>query len=417
MRRKLNLILWVTIFLLKSNLFGQNILIKTDLIKSYGFVKLNKNYIYNTTKLDKTFEKLYLQKINNNQSINIIHIGDSHLQADFITSVIRINLQSEFGNAGRGLVVPLKVARTNEPSNYASSSPFIWQSKRCVFPNQPLPIGIGAVTISNDSANSFFNLKIFDSPDLSYAFNKLTLFYLKDSTSFDIQIQDSFGNNIAFLNSMDEGKYPNTSQVNLPQLKNQISIYSIRSQLKQSRSIIFGVSLENNQSGILYHTIGVNGARFKNYTQAQYFCTQTKALAPDLIIISLGTNEANDLNFNEDNFYSEIQSLIIKLKRENPNSDFLLTTPADSYFQTIKSNPRMFSVANTIRCFANDNNIAYWDLHNTTGGKSSAANWKKNKLLRPDGVHYTPEGYKLQGTLFCNAFLNAYNNYVSNRSK
>lgn len=77
----------------------------------------------------------------------------------------------------------------------------------------------------------------------------------------------------------------------------------------------------------------------------------------------------------------------------------------------------MASVASTIICFATENNIAYWDLQDATGGKNSAHYWKQNKLLGQDGVHYTSGGYTLQGNLFCKAFLNAYNTYVSNRPK
>lgn len=415
MKKRIILLLLIAVSLLKSNLFSQ-VNINPEIAK-YNFVKTGENYIHNNEMLKYTFEKFYQQKTNNNQKIKIIHIGDSHLQADFITSLNRTTLQTEFGNAGRGLIVPLKIAHTNEPFNFATSSPNLWQSKRCVFPKQSMPIGIGGVTIRNDSENSSIYIKTIDAPQLSYAFNHLTLFYLKDDSSYDFTFKDSLGNDINSIKAKLEDKYPNVSTIHLSSLTNQISIHSMKSNEYQSRAVIFGISLENNNNGVLYHTIGVNGARFKNYTQAQYFCEQTKALEPDLIILSLGTNEAYDLNYNEDEFYSEIYGLFSKLKQENPKAEFLLTTPADSYYEKIKSNPRMSSVANTIICFATENNISYWDLQMVTGGKNSAYNWKKNKLLRPDGVHYTLDGYKLQGNLFCKAFLNAYNNYVSDRPK
>jgi lysophospholipase L1-like esterase len=386
-------------------------------ISKFNFVQTGKNYIHNNESLNNMFEKLYLQKVDNNKVISIIHIGDSHLQADFITSVIRTTLQAEFGNAGRGLIVPLKVARTNEPFNFVSSSPVIWQSKRCVFPKQSLPIGIGGVTISNDMDHSSLNIKTFDAPQLSYTFNKLKFFYLKDDSSYDFIFKDSVGNDFNVTTSQSKDQYPNSEIINLPYLTHQVSIEAKKTNDKQSHAVIFGISLENNNSGILYHTIGVNGARFKHYTQALYFSEQTKVLEPDLFILSLGTNEANDANYNDDEFYGDIHSLYVKLRSRNPQAVFLLTTPADSYYQKIKSNPRMASVASTIICFATENNIAYWDLQDATGGKNSAHYWKQNKLLGQDGVHYTSGGYTLQGNLFCKAFLNAYNTYVSNRPK
>lgn len=418
MKRRNILLLLTVIYSLGNSviLYGQDT-VDFKIIKTYSFVKLNENYIHNESALTNTFEKLFQQKSNNNKIINILHIGDSHLQADFITSIIRTTLQSSFGNAGRGLVVPLRVARTNEPFNYLSTSPYYWQSKRCVFPDKPLPIGIGGVTISNDSVNNFFNLKTFDSQPLSYSFNKLSFFYLKDSSSFDFNIKDSIGNEIGYINSSSDSDNPNVNTINLIGSISQISVHAIKTNDKQTHAVIFGISLMNDKNGVLYNTVGVNGAQFKHYSKGQYFCEQTKVLTPDLIIISLGTNEANDSRFNEDVFYKHIETLIIKLKKQNPNSEFLLTTPADSYYQKNKFNPRMSLVAATLICFAKDNNIAFWDLQKATGGKNSAYSWKKYNLLRPDGVHYTQDGYTLQGYLFCKAFFNAYNNYVSDRLK
>jgi len=128
----------------------------------------------------------------------------------------------------------------------------------------------------------------------------------------------------------------------------------------------------------------------------------------------MGTNEAYSLNFKQATFYSDILSLYSQLKKDNPGAGFLFTTTAGSYRRK-KSNPRLLLAAKSIIRFSTDNNLSCWDLQGVTGGGNSAVNWKKNRLLRPDGVHYTPAGYQLQAHLFCNAFLTAYNAYVSNR--
>lgn len=76
------------------DLFAQMNPIESKINKQYTFVRKDRNIIYNESELYVVFEKLYQQTVNNNQTINIIHIGDSHLQADFITSIIRTTLQS-----------------------------------------------------------------------------------------------------------------------------------------------------------------------------------------------------------------------------------------------------------------------------------------------------------------------------------
>src|ERR1035437_6079316 len=64
---------------------------------SYTFVKEKVNVISNSGHLSGLMEKLYDLKKNGKRTVNILHIGDSHLQADFITSVIRTTLQKAFG--------------------------------------------------------------------------------------------------------------------------------------------------------------------------------------------------------------------------------------------------------------------------------------------------------------------------------
>ncbi len=411
-RSKIGLLL--TALVLSVQISSAQLLAIPETAKSYPFVNKELNVFSNNAQLSAFMEKLYLQKKSGNQNINILHIGDSHLQADMATSIIRTTLQKEFGNSGRGLIVPYRVAKTNEPLNYRTTSKFLWKSKRCVFPNQPLPIGIGGVTInSNDSCANFTILTKNDTM-LNYGFNKVTLFYQKDSTSYSFALIDSLGNRLGTITKDSINNQPFTSSASLPFIVNKLTVQLLKQQEQHDHATIYGVLLENGNPGIEYHTIGVNGAQYLHYSEAQYFSEQTKALKPDVIIISLGTNEAFALNFKQEQFYTDMQLLYVKLKQENPEAAFLFTTPACSYRRK-KPNPRLPLAAKTIIQFTKDNNLSCWDLQGATGGDNSAINWKKNHLLRPDGVHYSRVAYELQGTLFCQAFFNSYNTYVANR--
>ena len=413
MIRLKEILLLATLWLSVQNSIGQPIAIP-ELVKNYPFVKEELNVISNSGHLAGLMEKLYDLKTNGKRTINILHIGDSHLQADFVTSVIRTTLQTVFGNGGRGLVVPFRLAKSNEPFSYVSSSSFQWQSKRCVFPGQPLPIGIGGLTISTADSCADFTIKTNNDSLLNYSFNKVKVFYEKDSASYSFELLDSLGVQVGMFKTDSVDGFPFISSIALPALTNKGTIKLVKTAEEQSRATIYGLLLENGNPGIKYHTVGVNGAQFQHYSEALHFSEQTKALKPDLIIISLGTNEAFAPNFNQDKFYADMQLLYSQLKKENPDACFLLTIPACSYRRK-KANPRLPLAGKTIIRFTADNNISCWDLQGATGGDNSAVNWKKNRLLRPDGVHYNLAGYELQGNLFCKAFLNSYNAYVANR--
>jgi len=409
------ILLLVVLWLSVLNSCGQSVKVPEPQ-KNYPFVRQECNVISNSGHLASLMEKLYDLKMNGKRNINILHIGDSHLQADFVTSVIRTTLQSAFGNGGRGLVMPFRLAKSNEPFNYVTSSSFQWQSKRCVFPRQPLPIGIGGLTISTSDSCADFTIKTINDSLLNYSFNKVKLFSQKDSASYGFAFIDSLSCQVGKFETDSVDDFAFISSIMLPAQTNCGTIKLVKTSKVQSRATIYGLLLENGNPGIIYHTVGVNGAQFHHYSSALYFCEQTQALKPDLIIISLGTNEAFALNFNAQVFYSDMQLLYNQLKKENPNAQFLFTTPGCSYRRK-KPNPRMPLAGKTIIRFTADNNISCWDLQGATGGDNSAISWKKNHLLRPDGVHYNLAGYILQGNLFCKAFLNSYNAYVANRPK
>ena len=55
-----------------------------------------------------------------------------------------------------------------------------------------------------------------------------------------------------------------------------------------------GLILENNNSGVVYSAIGVNGAKCSDFFKYPLFFEQLQAVEANLVIISLGTNESFD---------------------------------------------------------------------------------------------------------------------------
>lgn len=81
-------------------------------------------------------------------TLTIVHIGDSHIQADFSTGKTRALMQAEYGNAGRGLIVPLKLAGTNEPRDYIIKSTSKWHGSKLLKQNENAAPGFTGVGIS-----------------------------------------------------------------------------------------------------------------------------------------------------------------------------------------------------------------------------------------------------------------------------
>jgi lysophospholipase L1-like esterase len=173
---------------------------------------------------------------------------------------------------------------------------------------------------------------------------------------------------------------------------------------------------ETGEAGLVYHALGINGAITRHFTTEERL-QEVADLQPDLIILSFGTNESHSKNYDVDEHLQQMDSLVTLLGQACPKAQFLLTTPPGSYLTVNRSqkviNRRTPQVVETILAFAEERNLPVWDLYDIAGGKNRAClNWKNNLLMKRDQVHFTNEGYRVQGNLLAEALLKAYNSYV-----
>jgi lysophospholipase L1-like esterase len=366
------------------------------------------------------YEKLYALQTSKKGRVNIAHIGDSHIQADHFSGAIRQKLQLKFGNAGRGLIFPYHVAKSNEPYTYKTTSTSGWDAKRNVFYQNPLPIGVSGFTIETADSCSAINLTVKDQPGLGYSFTRFTLFQEKGINNYDITVYDELYCEKGTFKSPDKSATSFVSEIKFDKPTRQIILQNKNTDtLNQKTTRIYGMLLENDSSGILYNMIGVNGAEYRHYKMSKYFIEQLSYLNSDLVIISLGTNEAFFSNFDSTLFYTNIDTLITNIRTATPKATILLTTPGDSYRRTRKGkikNPDMKLARLTIINYCLQHNLPYWDLYEIMGGYGSMAKWFAAKLAAKDRVHFTPKGYQIQGDLFYNALMNGYEKYITHHS-
>ncbi len=297
----------------------------------YTFIRDTLNYLINDSALSGFYKKLDELQNGTRDKVVVVHIGDSHIQADYFSGMMREQLQRKFGNAGRGLVFPYRAAKTNEPRNFSTSTNVTWEAKRNVFPKLPLPIGISGITIRTYDSSAYLDFNIHDADSLNYAFNKIKVFHYKAPNAFDLAVTDETQTNLAYINSRITTPDFFTTEISLRDTMHSFQLHMIKSDSTQMQSMIYGVELENSQKGLVYDMIGVNGAMFAHYDSSVYFVDQLVSLHPDLIIISLGTNEAFTKYFNESEFAENITNVITKIRTAMPDANFLMTSPPDGY--------------------------------------------------------------------------------------
>jgi lysophospholipase L1-like esterase len=176
----------------------------------------------------------------------------------------------------------------------------------------------------------------------------------------------------------------------------------------QTPNCYYGFLLTNGKSGILYHSIGQNGAMFTHYSNSDYM-RQLALLQPSLLIITLGTNEAfATQNYIETKFIAQVDEFIRLVKEHLSETAILLTTPAECFRRTRNGyvrNEKISLVANEIIDYARREGLACFDLYGMTGGANSCNKWQEAKLLGRDRIHFSIEGYLEQGKLLYKALI------------
>ena len=130
---------------------------------------------------------------------------------------------------------------------------------------------------------------------------------------------------------------------------------------------------------------------------------------PDLVIISFGTNECHGMGYDETTHYKQLEIAFDSLIAVCPDADFLFTAPQGAYLK-YRPNPMTVRCASLLQKFAADRNAAFWNIYEIAGGQRALQNYIAQGLLRNDRVHFTPEGYQLQGELLGKAIVNAFPN-------
>lgn len=428
------------------------------------------NIITNTSVLDLFFEKLHMLEQEKAGKINILQIGDSHIQADLFSGMIRKNLQDKFGNAGIGFSFPHKLAKTNGSYSVKYASNAAWQSRRNIYPpEEGMEVGLSGIGLQT-TEDFVIEVNIRDTAN---AFNTIKLITPKNTASFDVAVSSKtivlessepkkivhkirsgevlgsiarkYGVTVAQIKTangmrsdniragktlaiptgqMEKKEVKRSEFIPLPLQKDSLvtfyhneipmdKIYLLPNKAEKKYSLN-GIVLEKDIPGLLYHSIGVNGARASDFNKYPLFFEQVKALQPDLIIVSLGTNESFD-KITAEEYCIQLNSFIKNIRSQNPDACLLVMTPPPSLFKRRYPNTFVADYTKAILMQEVQEKYATWDLFTEMGGLFNVNKNAAKGLMSSDKVHYSVQGYEKQGMLFTEAFLKAYENFKINR--
>jgi lysophospholipase L1-like esterase len=356
-------------------------------------------YSENDSNINTLIQKINTLKSDKNQSLQIVHIGDSHLQAGFLTEKIKQQLFTQFSTdsfAAPGFIFPYTIAETNNPFFFKVNYTGNWEWCKNVDTEKICKLGLSGITVQTKDTATTISIKMqnskYDYP-AKYYFNKIKILHNSEEEE-EVIIQ---------INNKKAETFGGYSIIELPALED--SVFIEINQPENSQFELYGIFLENTMSQINYHTIGVNGATAQSYLQCDYFSSHLELINPNLIIISLGTNEAYDTDFRKTEHEYILRDLIYQIRDVSPNAAIILVTANDHLKNRKYLNPNIQDVNDNILKVCKEFKLNYWDFYAIMGGEKSIMEWYEKSLSGEDKLHFKRAGYEIQGELFFNALI------------
>lgn len=359
---------------------------------SYPFLNLEANTItMNGADWDELRNR-YAAAASGETQFSVVYLGDSHIQADFGGNILRQRLCADAGSAGRGLLIPFRLAGTNQPVDYSITAEGNFNSARLL--KQPWEAGM-----------TFTGIGIQPTSDV-------IRFELHSEQPFrTVRLMGSCDNSSICAAHCEGSTAIMGSTVLCDTLVNHMTVEVAAA----AGNSIGGFVLENGTPGVTVHSIGNNGATYCSYATLDGFGPGISSLAPDLYIVALGTNEAFG-RFDSNEFKDHARALIRSLKENSPSAKIMLVTPTECMRKRTTGrrrnrrtrlvvNRNVVLARNAVMEVAAAESIPVYDMYSLAGGSGSSSQMQNSGILGRDGVHFTADGYRMWGHLLASALL------------
>jgi lysophospholipase L1-like esterase len=337
--------------------------------------------------------------------VRIMHYGDSQIEEDRISNILRDSLQTRFGGGGPGLLPVLDQYYTfsisegssAEPRRYLAYGPAEMRGAAGRYgPLAQKSHYDGTVT------TTFFPVKENVSP--SRYFNRLTLLsagsdlYVKCNGAIQEPAASDSIRHIVF---------------HLPDSTERVSV------THSGSHDIYGVMLDR-ETGVCVDNIPMRGCSGLVFTgiKADQLSGFYNTENVRLIILQYGGNSVPFTKTEKQisDFCSDIARQIVYLQEQAPGARILFIGPSDmsttiqGKMQTYKQLP---AIVDSLRVTAVRSGAAYWDMYAAMGGQGSMTQWVRQSppLANEDYIHFTRRGAAKMGDMLYETLMLYYEYY------
>ena len=365
---------------------------------------------------------------NNEELIRILHYGDSQIEGDRITSLVRNELQKEFGGSGMGMFpavlikgteTSLKIIRQGQWSRYTIKS-----IERGTIPHKRLGalMSFSRFAPSEISNTRQYEAKINLKPsNISYyktrEFEQLKLFYGYNNQPFISELQ--YKNQ-----SIDAEIIPANRSLNIItwDLGNTVNEITLSFKGMDSPDI-YAMALDGRK-GVAMDNIPLRGSSGTDFTRTDipFLREMMKKLNVKLILFQFGVNVVPHVIDNYDYYERQFYKQLRLLKSIDPDICVLVMGVSDmsrNLRGEYVSYPNITAIRDAQKAAAFKANCAFWDTYEAMGGENSMPAWVKHDppLARKDYTHFTYTGSRVIAKSFYQSLMNEYHNYLNEKEE
>jgi lysophospholipase L1-like esterase len=359
--------------------------------------------------LDRFYAALWrTEKKESGAVTRIDHYGDSPTTADLITGDIRGLLQKQFGSAGHGFLLAAQPWAWYQHTgvDLAASG---WKNSAAsrVDMNDGM-FGLGGVSfLGGPGARSRIRLK-------ESGHSRIEIWYLKQPEGGVLTVSAD-GKKLGAIETAAEAKEPAFELFPVEGGAQEIELEVERGTVR-----LFGVSMERAGPGVVYDSLGLNGASITVLSRMfgeKHWTRELQHRNANLVVINYGTNEADFDSFVDKQLEKELREAVRRVRAALPEAAILLMSPMDRGYRAeskeIETMPTIPRIVATQRRVAAETGCGFFDTFAAMGGAGTMARWyaAQPRLVSADFIHPYPAGGKMIATVFAKEIEKGLNRY------
>ena len=324
------------------------------------------------------------------QSVRVVHFGDSQIEEDRISMIIRRRLQDRFGGGGIGLVPMVQTIPT-----YTAKQTLLQDDHEV--PNTTvrryLSYGPSSMRLKDDNRYGPMAQAAYITEPID-----VHIELLRDRVpTYDYdRIRVLCTDSVLFTNVTDSAT------------QRSATIHF------EGEGFVYGISLETS-TGVQVDNIPMRGAAGTNFTSMnrQQFADYFRETNTALIIMQFGGNAMPSIRTQAavDKYIASMRQQIRFILSAAPNASLLFIGPSDMLTVVDgeqQTYPMLPIMDRSLATMVAEEGGAYYSLFRLMGGAGSMVSWRDKGLAGDDLIHFTRSGAKKVGEMLAKQLLDDY---------